>query len=117
MQTDFNNIVSGIKKLYTLEVDTLKLTLTEKLSLILGAAALYLVAIIIVMILLVGIYVGLCFWLIKIMPLHWALIILSAGYLVILGLVFAFKKQLFFNPIARFLSKLIIEHPTEKDQQ
>ena len=101
------------KKYVSLNVENAKLTVAEKLTLLLAAAAFYLVSIILGIARVFFLSMSLCDVLSESMEMYFVYLIMAAFYVVLLLIVYALKKVLFLNPIARFISKLILNPPQE----
>lgn len=110
------NLLDEVKELFTqsinwakLEVEYLKLTMAEKVIILLGAfimGAIFMLLLLPVIIMFLFALVGV-FRLFMPGPLAY----LSVGgiVLLILAIVFLFRKQLIINPIAKFVSKLFLD--------
>lgn len=97
-----------LKELVTLKLEYTKITLAEKMTIILAMVALGLIAIMIGMIVVFFLSVALSHWLAESMGLVWSSLIVAAIYLVFLLVLVALRKQLFINPVSRFISKLML---------
>lgn len=104
----------ALKKYVSLNVASAKLNATEKLTLLLAAAAFYFVAITLGIVVVFFVSMALCHLLSQSMEEHYVYLIMASFYLVLLVIVYALRKILFLNPIARFLSKLILKPPHEE---
>lgn len=114
-------ITEDIKELFSqsinwakLEIEYLKLTAAEKLimlssALILGA---------LVMVLLLPVFLMLMFALAQVfadmMPVAVAYVVVAGIVLLFLAIMFVFRKTLVINPIAKFISKLLLERDNHK---
>lgn len=112
-ETSYHKTWVEIKKYFTLQLDYAKLTAVEKLTLLLSAMTLLVVA----LILGAGILFYLSFALLHSLELMigstvCAYLLVSGFFALILLGVIIFKQQLIMNPIAKFLSKLFLD-PTK----
>jgi len=92
-----------------LNVEYAKLTGAEKLATLLGIATLGLLIIIICSVVLFMISFGLTILLAKSTGMFGACMIMAGIYMVIVVVLFFLRKQLVFDPIARFISTLILK--------
>lgn len=111
---------SGIRRLATilqrylsLQIDYARLSATEKLTVLLSTTAFFALAFVIGMITLVFISVGVGHWLAVTIAPYTAYLFVSAFYLVLLILLVVFRNQLIFNPVSRFISRLLLKSPEE----
>ena len=116
-----SKITEEIKELFTqsvnwakLEVEYLKLTAAEKLiimmsAMIIGAIFMLLLLPVILMFLfaLAQVFIGF-------MPVAVAYVCVGGIILLILAILFFFRKNLVINPVARFISKLLLEKENSK---
>ncbi len=100
-----------LKKYIELNIDNMRLSAAEVISTILASAAFYCAAMTIALASLGFLTVGLVNLLAVIFSFYWAFIILSAFYLLLFIIMYILRKRLFYNPIARFISKLIVNPP------
>ncbi len=101
------------KKYVSLNVESAKLTATEKLTILFAAIAFYFVAIILGFVSVFFVSMALCHILSQSLEPHYVYFIMAAFYVVLLVVVYALRKALFLNPMSRFLSKLILNPPKE----
>lgn len=99
------------QRLAKLYIQTGKLTLTEVLTRILAGALIAFVCLLFAIISLTFISYGVINTLTQTMSMTWACLIVGGFYLFIIILMIVFKRTLIINPIARFLSKIIIDAP------
>lgn len=117
-----DNTTGNIKRLssillryVSLQLDYARLTATEKLTVLLSTIALYALIVILGFITLVFISIGVGHWLAVTIAPYTAYLFVSAFYLILLILLIVFRKQLIFNPAARFLSRLFLKNPEEQN--
>ena len=107
---DYKKLFTEARKYFSLEWDYTKLTAVEKLVILLSATAFVAVVIIICTFALLYLLSALTSVLAEAMDCTWGANLIAAGLMLMLLLVvFAFKKQLIVNPIARFVSKLFLK--------
>ncbi len=109
-EIDYKKLFSEARKYFSLEWDYTKLTAVEKLAVLLSAVAFVAVVIIICTFVLHHLFTALVGVLAEAMGCAWgAHLIAAAVLLVLLLVVFAFKRQLIVDPVARFISKLFLK--------
>ena len=108
-EIDYKKLFSEARKYFTLEWDYTKLTAVEKLAVLLSAIAFLAVVFIIATFVVYHLFAALVAVLTSALDCAWGANLIAAGLLVILLLVvFAFKKPLIVDPVARFVSKLFL---------
>lgn len=113
-KNNLQQLIENVKRLITLHLDYARLTATEKLTIILSTMAIYAVVVVFATLSLVFITLGIGHLLATTIAPHFAYLIMAGFYIIALVVLFLLRKQLFVNPIARFLSKLFV-NPPEKD--
>lgn len=115
------NIFSLLQSLYgntlqlaALHIENARLKVTEKLTILLASMAFYAVAMVMGLVCVVFVSIGLGHLLATTIAPHWAYLLIAVFYLIMFVLVFVLKRQLFFDPIARFMSRLLVEIPEEE---
>jgi len=109
-EIDYKKLIAEVRKHFALEWDYTKLTAVEKLAVLLSAVAFVAVVIIIGTFVLHYLFSALISVLASALGCAWGAHLIAAGILLILLLVvFAFKKQLIVDPVARFVSKLFLK--------
>lgn len=107
----------ALKKYISLNVENAKFTATEKLTVLFAAVAFYLVAVVLLIVVLVFVSMAICDVLSRYMPMYYVYLLLAAFYIVSLLIVYALRKVLFLNPIARFFSKLMLNPPKDNNEK
>lgn len=116
-----NKITDDLREMITqgtnwakLEIEYLKLTAAEKIiilisMMVIGAVCLLLILPVILMFLfaLAQVFIGF-------MPKALAYITVGGILLLILGVILIFKKELVINPVAKFISKLLLDNQEDK---
>lgn len=110
----FSSITSGISKYVSLLVEDTKLNVAEKLTRLLSAVALCSLLTIIVTVALVFISIAVGLALSHAFSPLWAFFCVAAFYVVLLAVLIIFRRSLLVNPIARFISVLLLDPPQEK---
>ena len=107
-------IARNVKRLFALNVENVRLKATDKLTVLLSSIAFYAVAMVMGLVCLVFVSIGLGHLLATTLAPHLAYLIIAFFYLIMFILVFALKRRLFIDPIARFMSRLLVEIPEEE---
>lgn len=105
----------GIKYI-TLQLDYAKLSAAEKLTVLLSTIAFFALAVIIGLITLVFISIGIGHWLSVTIAPYTAYLFVSLFYLLLLVLLIIFRRQLIFDPAARFISRLFLKKPEDSHE-
>ncbi len=110
----------GIKKLIATLNDYLKLLLedtklnfAEKLTRLLSAAALFLMLAIVGLVALVFLSIAVIAALSTVMSTLWAAVIVALCYIALLAALYFGRTALIVNPIARFISSILLDPPTD----
>lgn len=96
-----------LKETLRLNVEYAKLTGAEKMTLLISSATVCALTFVLASLILLFLSLATVFLIAEGTGLIWAYIIMAAFYALILVLLFAFRKQLIIDPIARFISRLI----------
>lgn len=109
-EIDYKKLFTEARRYFSLEWDYTKLTAVEKLAVLLSAIAFVAVVIIIATFVLHHLFTALVGVLASALGCAWGAHLIAAAILLVLLLVlFAFKKQLIVDPVARFVSKLFLK--------
>jgi hypothetical protein len=108
--------IADAKKIGQLYVEGLRLKATEKLAIFLATVAFYAVMALLGLVLLIFVSLGVGHLLATTIAPHWAYLLVAAFYLLLMVLVAIFKRRIFGDPIARFLSLLFIDDPNPSDK-
>ena len=109
-EIDYKKLFTEARKYFSMEWDYTKLTAVEKLAVLLSAVAFVAVVIIIGTFILQYLFSALISVLASALGCSWGAHLIAAALLAVLLLVvFAFKKQLIVDPVARFVSKLFLK--------
>lgn len=108
------SITSGVKRLGMLYLRKGRLQATEKITILLSTLAFTAVVLALAMVLLVFITIGVGHLLATTVAPHWAYLFVAGFYLVVLVLTVVLRRKLFIDPIARFMSRLLIDAPKDE---
>lgn len=109
----FNEMTTPVKRLVKLYVESARLNVVEKLTRFLTGVAIALICTLFVIICLAFVSFGIVVELKTVVPSYAAYLIVGGFYLLLIAGLIIFKRTLLLNPIARFLSKLILDPPAE----
>lgn len=109
MDEKYKQIIDSLKQSAKVELEYSKLTLSEKLSILLSRGIIVLIIIIFAACALFLLEWGLTHWLIQLTDSLWIGVLVSLAVLmVILVVLFGYRKQLVINPVTRFVTKLLL---------
>ncbi len=111
--TSVQDLLQSVKRLASLHLDYARLTAAEKLTVLLSAIAFYSVVVITGTLVLIFISIGVGHLLATTVARVPAYLYVAAFYLVLFILLFVFRKKIFIDPIAKFISKLFVKPPEE----
>jgi hypothetical protein len=96
-----------LKQLITLKYEYSKLTVAERLTMILAYVAIALLGILMGMGMIFFASVALARWIGDSIGMVWGNLIVAGIYMVILLVILALRKRLIINPISRFITKMM----------
>ncbi|MCC8176164.1 MAG: phage holin family protein [Bacteroidales bacterium] len=107
----FQQTWTMVTRLGRLYVESARLMVAEKLSRLLSGIALAMISFILGICFLV--FVSLCVGrvLTELLPDYWSYLIIGGFYLLLIALLVVFRQSLLVNPIARFISRIVVEPP------
>jgi len=110
-QNQYRTLWEQLRRLFNLEVENARLLVTEKLTRLLSAIAFYAIVAVIITCVTIYITIGVANLIMEYVEPHWAYMLVASFYLILLLLLITLRKQLIINPIARFLSTVILDPP------
>lgn len=110
----FNLLTSQVLRYLNLQLDYARLTVAEKLSVLLSTIAFMSLAVIIGMATLFFISIGVGHMLAMTVSPIWAYLLVSAFYLLLFVILIIFRKQIIVNPVSRMISRLFVKAPEEQ---
>lgn len=110
----FSALSNTISRYVKLLIEDTRLSVTEKLTRMLSAIALSALLTIIGSVAMVFVSIAIALGLSEVIAPLWAFIIVAAFYLVILVLLITCRSALIVNPIARFISRLLLPAPKKE---
>ncbi|MDE7407126.1 MAG: phage holin family protein [Muribaculaceae bacterium] len=113
--TGFKTLWEQLRMLFDLEVDSAKLIITEKLTLLVTSITFYAVSFVLCTCAVVFLSIAAANLLRPAIGNYWSYVIIAGFYLILTICVCAFKRRLIIDPVARFLSSVILDPPTNND--
>ena len=110
-------LVDTVMKYLRLLVEDTKLNVAEKLTRLLAAVALSAVLLILGIVTLVYISMAVAWSLAVALSPVWSYIIVAGFFVILLAVLIFFRKTLIENPIARFISRLLLDAQAPKESQ
>lgn len=110
--TSYKELWNEVKKYISLQIDYAKLTAVEKLTVLLSAIAF--VGVVLVLFACAFFFLSAAFveWLDSMLACKWLANLITCGIaLLLIVLVFCFKKKLIMDPVAKFVTKLFLNPP------
>lgn len=112
----YTKISSEVRRLFSLEVENLQLMLTEKLTLLFGRLALVAVCFIVGATALVFLSMSVADFLLRGLAPCWTYLIIAGFYILIIIIAASLRRKLIIDPIARFISRVILAPPSADKQ-
>ena len=114
LSTNFNEISENVKSYISLKTDLLKLTLTEKLSLIISALLITIILFLVFLFISMFVSIAFIFWFRDHAgPLYVGALIVAGFYLIIGIVIFLLRNTLFIDPLVSQISKILLEEEDE----
>lgn len=116
-QTAFSRLSESASTYIRLLVEDTKLNMVEKLTRLLSAIAMCSLLTILITAALVFISIAAGLALSTIIPPLWAFIIVAGFYIIVMILLICYRTRLLVNPIARFISRLLLDAPKTQNPE
>lgn len=113
-QNPVSGLIDGVKKLGSLYIDDARLTAAEKLTTFLSAAAVALIALVMGLAMFIFIAIGLANLLESVIPPYLSYLLMAAFFALVVVVTVALRVKLIFDPISRFISRLLLTPPKEE---
>ncbi|MCM1336313.1 MAG: hypothetical protein NC187_04660 [Candidatus Amulumruptor caecigallinarius] len=108
MQTEaYRNVWRQVTELAKLYLVNARLTLTEKMARLLGLLAVCAIVFVLGVVAFLFISLAIINWIGTGVGIEWAYMIMGGFYVLLIVLLFLFKKALIINPLSRFISRLL----------
>ncbi len=105
------SLTSTIGKYIGLLIEDTRLSVAEKATRLVASMAFVAAVVIVSTIAMVFISLGVSMFLSEVLGPQWAFLIVSGFYVVVLVIIVAARRALFVDPIARYISRLIVTPP------
>lgn len=105
-QNQLHSLWAEIRSTLKLNVDYARLTAAEKMTMLLTTVSFAMLAFVLISLFMFFLSIAIVRCIATGVGMIWAYFIMCGFYIVLLGVVIAFRKQLIVNPIARFVSRL-----------
>ena len=112
--SSLGSLYTGVKLLLGLQIENLRLKLTEKITILLAMVAFYAVVMALGLVFFVFVSLALSDLLATVLPPYIAYMILALVYVLAFVLICLLRRQIFIDPIARFMSRLLVEFPEDE---
>lgn len=106
-------IMGNVHRYLKLLIEDTRLNVAEKLTRLMSAVAISAILLFMAVVTLVFLSLGISMALSEVMKPLWAFIIVAGFYLILCAVLIISRKQLIIDPIARFLSKLLLNPPVK----
>lgn len=116
-QTAFSRLSESASTYIRLLIEDTKLNMVEKLTRLLSAIAMCSLLTILITAALVFISIAAGLALSTIIPPLWAFIIVAGFYIIVMILLICYRTRLLVNPIARFISRLLLDAPKPQNPE
>ena len=93
---------------FKLNVQELKLTASEKVTVLLSATAVALILAMLAVLVVLFLSLAAVQWLASALPMGWAYAIVAGIYIVLGVVIFLLRKPLIIDPVARFISRVLL---------
>lgn len=114
-ENSYTKITSEVKKLCSLEIEKAKLLLTEKLTLLVAKIMITAVVFVLSTAAMIFISMALADFLLRTMSPAATYSIVGLFYIIVAILVSLFRKSLIVDPVARYVSRVILDPPECKE--
>lgn len=116
-ESNYERLYSEVKKLCSLEVENARLLLVEKLTLLLGRITLVAVSFVVCTAALIFLSMSAADFLLRGLQPCWTYMIVGAFYVLIVVIVACFRRRLIVDPIARYISRVILDPPATPESK
>lgn len=110
-QHDISTLCGDAKRLGSMYLDLARLTAAEKATVLFSALAIAIVGIMLGMVVLVFLTMGIASLLESYIAPFWTFFIVAGVFILAAVVVWMFKERLVYDPISRFMSRLLLNPP------
>lgn len=104
----------SLRRLFNLEVDNAKMMVAEKLTVLSARLAVCFVVFVVGTCTLIFASMGVADILLENLPPRWTYLLIAAFYALVIVILIAFRRRIFVNPIARFMTRVILDSPMQE---
>lgn len=115
--SQYARLYKEVKRLVGLEAENAKLLLTEKLTLLLGRITLAAVCFVVSTAAFIFLSMSVADFLLRDLAPCWTYLIVGGFYVLIVIIVACFRRQLIVDPIARYISRVVLDPPTPVESE
>lgn len=108
-----SNLVETGKRLASLFMENAKLTVAEKVTQLVGALAVSMIALLFSIVALVFLVIGVATWLEAYIAPFWSYMIVAGVVIILIVGVIVFRKPLVYDPFAKFITRLFLDNPNK----
>lgn len=105
----FKQMFSEGKEYLKLRIEYGKLTLTEKLTLLISSLAIGLICVFLAVIAVFFLSMSAVDWIAEAVGRSWACLIMCGFYVLLIGIIIVARKPLIVNPMSRLISRIILK--------
>lgn len=116
-ENSYNKIFAEVKKLCALEIENARLLLTEKLTLLVAKIMLTAVVFVLCTAAMIFISMALADYLLRTLTPAATYSIVGLFYIVAAVLIALFRKSLIVDPVARYVSRVVLDPPELRDER
>ena len=110
-QRDISNVFGDAKRLGSMYLDLARLTAAEKATVLFSVLSMAIVGIMLGMVVLVFLTMGIASLLESYIAPFWTFFIVAGVFIVVALLVWVFREKIVYDPISRFMSRLLLNPP------
>lgn len=107
-ESSFDRLWRNIRNYLHLKTEDIKLTLSEKITVLVSTFVVVAAMALLAGIVLLFLTLAAANWIGEALGMAWAYLIIAGGYLIFMILAVVFRRQLIINPVARFVTRLIL---------
>lgn len=107
-------IVDSIRQLASLYIENAKLTTAEKITMLFSGIALVCAMMFLALIAMIFIAIGITSLLESYIAPFWSYFIIAGVFIIALVVLYFFREHIIENPIARFISKIVLNPPSKQ---
>lgn len=108
-ENPYTRLLEQLKRYLSLNVDNVRLTAAEKLTMVLSAMVLILAGVLLGVTLLFFITLAVVQFIAPAVGMGWAYMIMAGFVALIVLVLFIFRKPLVIDPVARFISRVVLK--------